>query len=131
VDGRRIRVFKTLHMGDAKEMAFAHTRSLAGLYDALLLDSGSHEQRGGTGKVFDWDAAEKLIRLISVTSRVIFAGGLTPQNVAQAVQRFHPWGVDVVSGVEREPGKKDPEKVRQFIAAVRGAESAPQATGSD
>ena len=123
VEGRRIRVFKTLHMMEPKEMEFAHTRILAGLYDALLLDSGSHEQRGGTGKPFDWDATEKLIRLISVTARVIFAGGLTPQNVGQAITRFRPWGVDVVSGVEAEPGRKDPDKVRAFIAAVRAAET--------
>jgi phosphoribosylanthranilate isomerase len=123
VEGRRIRIFKTLHMQEPKEMEFAHTRILAGLYDALLLDSGSHEQRGGTGKTFDWDATEKLIRLISVTARVIFAGGLTPQNVSQAITRFKPWGVDVVSGVEAEPGRKDPEKVRAFIAAVRAAEA--------
>jgi phosphoribosylanthranilate isomerase len=126
VEGRRIRVFKTLHMLEPREMEFAQTRILAGLYDALLLDSGSHEQRGGTGKPFDWDATEKLIRLISVTARVIFAGGLNPQNVGQAITRFHPWGVDVVSGVEAEPGRKDPEKVRAFIAAVRAAEAARQ-----
>jgi phosphoribosylanthranilate isomerase len=123
VDGRRIRIFKTLHMGEAKEMEFAQTRILAGLYDALLLDSGSHEQRGGTGKTFDWDATEKLIRLISVTARVIFAGGLNPDNVAKAIGRFRPWGVDVVSGVEVEIGRKDPEKVRAFVAAVRAAEA--------
>ena len=123
VEGRRIRIFKTLHMLEPKEMEFAHTRILAGLYDALLLDSGSHEQRGGTGKTFDWDATEKLIRLISVTARVIFAGGLNPQNVGQAITRFKPWGVDVVSGVEAEPGRKDPDKVRAFITAVRAAEA--------
>jgi phosphoribosylanthranilate isomerase len=123
VEGRRIRVFKTLHMLEPKEMEFAHTRILAGLYDALLLDSGSHEQRGGTGKTFDWDATEKLIRLISVTARVIFAGGLTPLNVAQAISRFRPWGVDVVSGVEAQAGRKDPDKVRAFVAAVRAAEA--------
>jgi phosphoribosylanthranilate isomerase len=127
VEGRRIRVFKTLHMLEPKEMEFAHTRILAGLYDALLLDSGSHEQRGGTGKPFDWDATEKLIRLISVTARVIFAGGLTPQNVGEAIRRFRPWGVDVVSGVEAEVGRKDPEKVRAFIAAVRAADAAQSA----
>ncbi len=129
VEGRRIRVFKTLHMLEPKEMEFAHTRILAGLYDALLLDSGSHEQRGGTGKPFDWDATEKLIRLISVTARVIFAGGLNPQNVGQAITRFRPWGVDVASGVEAEPGRKDPEKVRAFVAAVRAAEAAQQTAG--
>lgn len=129
VEGRRIRIFKTLHMGEPKEMEFAHTRILAGLYDALLLDSGSHEQRGGTGKTFDWDATEKLIRLISVTARVIFAGGLNPLNVGQAITRFRPWGVDVVSGVEAEIGRKDPDKVRAFVAVVRAAEAASGTAG--
>ena len=52
----------------------------------------------------------------------IIAGGLTPENVGEAVRTFIPWGVDVVTGVEREPGRKDPEKLKAFVAAVRRAE---------
>ena len=54
--------------------------------------------------------------------RLIIAGGLNPENVGEAIRRFSPYGVDVVSGVEREPGRKDPEKLKAFVAAVRRAE---------
>jgi phosphoribosylanthranilate isomerase len=54
--------------------------------------------------------------------RIIIAGGLNPQNVSEAMEMFQPWGVDVVSGVEREPGRKDPDKLKAFVAAVRKAE---------
>jgi phosphoribosylanthranilate isomerase len=54
--------------------------------------------------------------------RLIIAGGLTPENVGEAIRTFSPWGVDVVTGVEREPGRKDPEKLKAFVAAVRRAE---------
>jgi phosphoribosylanthranilate isomerase len=55
-------------------------------------------------------------------ARFIIAGGLTPENVGEAIATFTPWGVDVVSGIEREPGRKDPGKMRAFVAAVRKAE---------
>jgi phosphoribosylanthranilate isomerase len=83
--------------------------------DAWLLDSGA-----GSGKTFDWQAARA--RLAGQQSRFIIAGGLTPDNVAEALRTFVPWGGDVVSGIEREPGGKDPEKMKAFVAAVRKAE---------
>jgi phosphoribosylanthranilate isomerase len=86
---------------------------------AVLLDTAA-ALRGGTGLSFDWEAvAEYMPRQEGV--RVIVAGGLTPLNVAQALRTLHPWGVDVVSGVEREPGRKDPEKVRAFVKAAKQA----------
>jgi phosphoribosylanthranilate isomerase len=85
---------------------------------AWLLDSYIAGQQGGTGATFTWDlavAAKKFGRSI------ILAGGLTPENVASAVRQVGPYGVDVSSGVESAPGKKDSKKVRAFIVAAKGA----------
>jgi phosphoribosylanthranilate isomerase len=81
--------------------------------DAIMIDSGSP----GSGQVFDWVLAEGL----PLDRRVILAGGLTPQNVADAVHRVHPWGVDVSTGVERSPGVKDASKVMRFINEAKNA----------
>ena len=90
-----------------------------GMFGALLLDSGGGQQPGGTGMTFDWDTAAAVIARLSRTERVVIAGGLTPHNVGDAMGTLQPWGVDVASGVEERPGKKDPEKVRAFVRAVR------------
>lgn len=91
--------------------------------DALLVDTAVHGRiGGGTGTAWDWNAFAPMVQEFSKKTKVIVAGGLTPQNVTQAIGVLHPWGVDVVTGVEREPGKKDPEKVRAFIDAVRRAD---------
>jgi phosphoribosylanthranilate isomerase len=91
-----------------------------GRVDAVLLDTASYV-RGGTGETWDWiDVAQFLPRTVAV--RFIVAGGLSPENVADAIKILGPWGVDVVTGVEREPGKKDPEKVKAFVDAVRKAD---------
>jgi phosphoribosylanthranilate isomerase len=89
--------------------------------DAVLIDSGSAQQPGGTGKTFDWKEAEPEVRRLSKTRRVVIAGGLTPANVAEAIRILKPWGVDVSSGVEASPGKKDWQKIHDFIHAVRRA----------
>lgn len=88
----------------------------------IFLDSGTLEQPGGTGKTFDWIEAAPLVTKMSKEVNVVVAGGLNPQNVASAIQVLRPWGVDVSSGVEAKPGKKDPGKVRAFIQAVREAD---------
>ena len=85
----------------------------------VLLDSGTQEQRGGTGKTFPWAEARWLVQALKERNPVVIAGGLTPSNVKWAVELLEAWGVDVVSGVEASPGKKDPEKVRAFVKAVR------------
>jgi phosphoribosylanthranilate isomerase len=86
--------------------------------EAWLLDSYAPDKIGGTGERFNWDLAREARRL----GRPIFlAGGLTPLNVAEAVLRVQPYGVDVSSGVEGVPGKKDHDKVRAFIRAAKGA----------
>ena len=73
----------------------------------------------GTGKALDWDEAWTGVQAVAQYFPVVVAGGLTPENVAEMMSILEPWGVDVVSGVEREPGKKDPEKVKAFVEAVR------------
>ena len=83
---------------------------------AFLLD-GAGATPGGTGKTFNWDCAAAAKRY----GRVILAGGLTPENVGEAVRRVRPWGVDVASGVESAPGRKDHSKVRAFVLAARAA----------
>ena len=80
--------------------------------DALLLDTYTDESRGGTGKTFDWSLA---VKAKEIGLPIILSGGLTTVNVQEAVRRVRPYAVDVASGVEREPGKKDPEKLRRFI----------------
>ncbi len=89
---------------------------------AFLVDSGNPSQHGGTGKRFDWRASVRKLDEIKRFGRVVVAGGLTAENVGEAMGILKPFGVDVVSGVEASPGKKDPEKVRAFMAAVRAAD---------
>jgi len=99
--------------------------NLSPVFDALFLDSGSALQPGGTGKPFAWQRAVPVAdELRKGPFKLVVAGGLTPDNVAEAISILHPWGVDVSSGVESRPGKKDPDKVRAFIKAVREADNA-------
>ena len=93
---------------------------------ALLVDCGSDQQPGGTGNRFDWTKARGAVQAMNTIRPTIVAGGLDPSNVKTAMTLLHPWGVDVSSGVEAVPGKKDPEKVRAFIRAVREADKADQ-----
>jgi len=87
---------------------------------AVLIDSGSSERPGGTGEKFNWEHAPFVREgMKRVGASLILAGGLTSENVVDAIAAFQPWGVDVASGVEASPGKKDPEKVRAFVRAVR------------
>jgi phosphoribosylanthranilate isomerase len=87
---------------------------------ALLLDAMEKGQFGGTGKTLPWAELADHRRWLGDTP-LILAGGLTPDNVAEAIRIVRPYGVDVASGVESAPGKKDPVKVRDFIAAARAA----------
>ena len=88
--------------------------------DPIMLDSWSGDQRGGTGRTWDWEAARQLLG----SRKVFIAGGLQPGNVGKVVSEFRPYGVDVSSGVEARPRVKDPDKVRAFVRAVRLAEAA-------
>ena len=85
---------------------------------AWLLDSYTPAQLGGTGTTFNWDLA---IQARKLGRPIILAGGLTPDNVAEAVRKVRPYAVDVSSGVESAPGRKDPAKIAAFIDAARSA----------
>ena len=104
--------------GSKNVAGFAENREV-GAPDALFLDSGNSQQPGGTGQRFDWREAAPAFEILNRRLRVVVAGGLTPQNVGEAMKILKPWGVDVASGVEARPGKKDAEKVRAFVKAVR------------
>jgi len=91
-----------------------------GVLDTFFLDSGGLQMPGGAGKTFDWEKAVPIAEgMRRGGAKPVVAGGLTPTNVAKAMEILKPWGVDVASGVEERPGKKDPEKVRAFVSAVR------------
>jgi phosphoribosylanthranilate isomerase len=119
--GRKL--IKTLQVGEL--LAHCDGRQLQAYLEAhasidgILLDAGRPSQRGGTGVPFDWEAAQPIAQRIKAVLPVIIAGGLTADNVTEAVRLFDPYGVDVVSGVEREVGKKDDAKLRSFVAAAR------------
>ncbi|HEY6447531.1 MAG TPA: phosphoribosylanthranilate isomerase [Acidobacteriaceae bacterium] len=102
--------------------------------DAVLVDTRTATASGGTGKVFDWERARDVLAAESGKVRIILAGGLTPENVAEAIRALRPWGVDVASGVESFPGRKDPVRLHAFIRAARAAfaaiENVPPVTQS-
>jgi phosphoribosylanthranilate isomerase len=85
--------------------------------DLHLLDTAAAGSGGGTGRTWDWRLAAQRHSKVPL----LLSGGLTPDNVAEAVAAVRPWGVDVASGVEAEPGVKDPAKVEAFVAAARGS----------
>ncbi|HKF75585.1 MAG TPA: phosphoribosylanthranilate isomerase [Candidatus Dormibacteraeota bacterium] len=94
--------------------------------DPILLDSWSPDQRGGTGRTWDWETA----RALAARRRVIFAGGLHPGNVGAVVRTFQPHGVDVSSGVERAVRSKDADLVLRFVQAVRDMDAAVERSGA-
>ncbi len=114
-----LKVIVVVHGDSLKDGGFFMGNDARGKTFAVLLDSRSSDLPGGTGIAFDWEAARDLVRAMSSCVPVIVAGGLTPLNVDSAMRTLHPFGVDVASGVEARPGKKDPEKVRAFVRAVR------------
>ena len=93
------------------------------LTDRILIDSKVGAATGGTGVAFDWDAARSLFAYAPHGVHMIVAGGLNPRNVAHAIAQLKPWGVDVSSGVELSPGRKDPELLARFIENARAAAS--------
>ena len=118
--GPELRILRVVHFGpDAAEhaQACAADQNL----DGVLVDSRTATAVGGTGIAFDWAEARRTVFTGTAAARLIAAGGLHPDNVARAIATLHPWGVDVASGVEAAPGRKDPAKVRAFVNNARAA----------
>ncbi len=106
------RVVKVFRIRNEESLSSIKDYRVAG----FLLDAYSPEAYGGTGKTFNWDIARDAKKY----GPVILAGGLSPENVRQAIERVKPYAVDVSSGVEAAPGRKDPGKVREFIKMAKG-----------
>jgi len=107
LDGKAFKAFRGV---PAAIDGFARSES-----PALLVDAAVKGVYGGSGVTADWSGAAELAKKYSL----LLAGGLTPENVAEAVDRVKPWGVDVASGVESAPGQKDPNKMKAFVRAVQ------------
>ncbi|HEX8993460.1 MAG TPA: phosphoribosylanthranilate isomerase [Anaerolineales bacterium] len=108
------RAFKAFH-GIADHSVQPYVRTDA---PAFLVDAAAKGAYGGTGRAADWSSAARLARQYPI----LLAGGLKPDNVAEAVDRVRPWGVDVASGVEAEPGRKDAARMKAFVNAVHSME---------
>jgi phosphoribosylanthranilate isomerase len=117
----RLRVLAAISMHHASPVGWASMWDPGVVY-AFLVDSGTPSEHGGTGEVFDWRASVGTLDEIRRFGQLVLAGGLTAANVGEAIGILKPWGVDVASGVEARPGKKDPEKVWAFVKAVREAD---------
>jgi len=122
----RIKIIQTVHWQIDAEGSSAATvgqqlREIAeqGITDRVLIDSKLVNATGGTGVSFDWSAARAVFTNASEGLDLIVAGGLRPDNVAEAIRGLAPWGVDVASGVEAAPGRKSPEKLAAFIKKAR------------
>lgn len=121
--GPSLRIVRVVHFNSANAES-AQVAQLDGNphIDAIHVDTCTATAVGGTGQTFDWHhAAKTLFQNAKERKLRIAAGGLTPENVAEAIRILNPWGVDVASGVETAPGRKDPTKLRAFIAAARAA----------
>lgn len=127
----KIGIIQTVHWavdeGDQSAKAVRQrlsTIEAGGTIERILIDSKVGQATGGTGVSFDWAAAREVLQSGGDHLKMIVAGGLRPDNVAEAISGLNPWGVDVASGVEKGPGRKDPEKLREFIQNARAAKSA-------
>jgi phosphoribosylanthranilate isomerase len=120
--GPQIRILHVVHFradaaGLVAEQIARHVRNPH--VDAVLVDSCTATAVGGTGAAFDWASARSTVFLDAKERKLIAAGGLNPANVAEAIATLRPWGVDAVSGVEASPGRKDPGKLKNFVAQAR------------
>lgn len=126
----KVGIIQTVHWAvDAGEESAKAVRQrlnaihTGGVIERVLIDSKVGQATGGTGVSFDWAAARDVLQSGDGRLKMIVAGGLRPDNVAEAIAELNPWGVDVSSGVEKGPGRKDREKVGEFIRNARAAKS--------
>jgi phosphoribosylanthranilate isomerase len=124
----QVKLIQTVHWdvdaGDTSAAFLAkQLREIAteGLVNRVLIDSKVGAATGGTGVPFDWNAARATLAEAGAGLKFIVAGGLRSDNVAEAIRRLNPWGVDVASGVEESPGRKSREKLSAFIHAARNS----------
>lgn len=125
--GPEARVLRVVHF--SAESAPQHAAQIAEHarnphVDAVLVDSRTAAAVGGTGLAFDWEVAHRALVQNVRECKLVAAGGLNPDNVAEAILALRPWGVDAVSGVEAAPGRKDAAKVREFVRRAREKTSA-------
>ena len=125
--GPNLRILRVVHFGENAERQLHEAATDPGI-DGVLIDSRTAAAVGGTGIPFDWEAARRTLFRGAAGRKLIAAGGLNPENVAEAIRMLRPGGVDVVTGVESSPGRKDAEKVRAFVANARGGDSLLGAT---
>jgi phosphoribosylanthranilate isomerase len=119
--GPGLRIVRTIHFAVGEPAPLLDAVDVDANIDAILVDSRTATASGGTGQPFDWDLAA--VTLFKIAKKpMIAAGGLTPENVAQAIEVLKPWGVDVASGVEAAPGRKNAAKLRAFIQNARAAD---------
>ena len=109
-------VIKTLAVSDSFDPALACGYQV----DAIMLDTRDNRLRGGTGRVFDWSIAQQVSRLVP---KLYLAGGLSPENVEEAINRVHPYAVDACSSLEDRPGTKNHGRMRAFVGTVRGVKT--------
>ena len=119
--GAGLKILRVLHYGPDVAESLQSVAADAALY-GVLVDSRTAAAVGGTGVRFDWAEARRTIFGSERKMKLIAAGGLNAENVSEAIRVLKPWGVDVVTGVEWAPGKKDRAKVKRFIEAARAAQ---------
>lgn len=123
--GPALRILRVVHFDSAASHLVSEQiaeHALNPHIDGVLVDSRTTMAVGGTGVTFDWAEARRTVFGHAGKLELVAAGGLNPDNVAEAIATLQPWGVDVVSGIEAAPGRKDPDKVRAFVARARAAQ---------
>ncbi len=114
------KLLEVVHLGTEDTLTPEALEPFRTSCDGVLIDSRVGQLAGGTGVSFDWVSARTAFTS-AADMRLIAAGGLSPENIAEAVATLRPWGVDVVSGVELSPGRKDPRRVAEFVQRAREA----------